>query len=213
MSESSYDLRVFNEAARAITAIPGRFGPEVVNTAVMKVLIGTGSGPGLVQLTPKAEKARIEADMKKDGLLLKLAAKWLRTQAYTGNRKTALKKAAKRILAARVRSRTYIAAGWLAAARKLRRYVKGNLSRLGKQADLHEKGEAQKSFVMPARGNILNAGAFNTSNGAKVVSPDSLVQVAVDYAAHDMLIYIERKLGAAIADAINGGRSAESVIS
>lgn len=197
---------------RAIARVPGRHGADVTNSSMMKVIIGSGGGPGIVQLTPKADKQQILNDLTANGLVYRLASKALRRKPYTGTRKKALENMVNVIITARVRSRGFIAASWLVCARKLRRYVKGNLNRLGRNIETRDKGEAATSFVIPASGNRLTAGSFSTAEGAKVVSPDALIQAAVDYATADNLVYIRRKFGAAISDAIEGGHSVESVL-
>lgn len=206
------DIRVFLESMRAIARVPGRHGADVTNASVMKVIIGSGGGPGIVQLTPKAEKQDILNDLTQNGLVYRLAARALQRKPFTGSRKKALEKMVNIIIAARIRSRGFIAASWLVCARKLRRYVKGNLNRLGNGLEVRDKGEAATSFVIPASGQRLTGGAFSTADGAKKVSSDALIQAAVDYATHDNLEYVRRKFGSAISDAIGGGRSVDSVL-
>jgi hypothetical protein len=206
------NLTNFHRSMRLMMQVPKKYGPEVLNKSVLKVAIGSSNGYGLVHLTPKATKAKIEGDLKRNKLGLKMAVKWLKKRGEKPTQRN-VQIAYDRIRVARIKSRAYIAAGWLYAASKLAPHVPGqSLTRLGaRNIPTFDEGSAAISFARFATAGKLLAGIFNTSRGAGSVCPDSVVQAAVDYAVKDNLIYLERKFGAAINDAIAGGNSAQNV--
>jgi hypothetical protein len=190
--------------------LPGKHGPDILNKSVLKVALGSKGSQGLVQMTKKALKGKIERDLKRNQLGIKLAVRWLKSQGIKPTR-AEIAKAYDRILKKRIISRAYIVAGWLFSAAKLAASTPGaRLTRLG-DASKWEGGSAKDSFARPATAKSLLSGIFNTSRGAGSVSPDALVQQAVNNATEDNAVYLRRKFGAGIDDAINGTNTAGNI--
>lgn len=210
---ATVDLSQFRRSLDLMRQVPRKHGPDVLNKAVLTVAVGSSSGFGLVQLTQKATKSRIERDLKRNKLGLKLAVRSLKKKGAKITN-AAVSAEYERIRKARVQSRAYIAAGWLHAARDLARKVPSHsLSRLrdGKNMPVRDDASAAQSFARAATSGSLTAGLFNTSRGAGSVCPDEVVQVAVNYTVKDMQIYLERKFGAAMTDATQGTDTARRV--
>lgn len=225
----------FHQAVKAISELPRKHGPDILNRNVLKVAIGAKGVKGLVQLTPKATVSRIESDLfKRHGpeFAYKLAVEWLRSRGRTAPKsrppelggsqspqnvaawmdwRRDVGAAAQAILDARKKSRAYIAAGWLFAAKNLAKSVRGtNLTRLAdKNLPTRDDGTASQSFARAATGGSLVAGIFNTSRGAG--NFEHVIPVAVQNVIADMESYLERKLGAAIRDVVSGTRTVDSV--
>jgi hypothetical protein len=206
------DLTQFHRSMQLMAQVPKKYGPDVLNKSVLKVAIGSKGSQGLVQMTKKATQARIERDLRRNKLGLKLAVIALKARKTKPTRE-AVKQEYERIRKSRVQSRAYIAAGWLYAASKLAPHVPGqSLTRLGaRNIPTFDAGSAATSFAMFATAGKLLAGLFNTSRGAGSVCPDQLIQIAVNNATKDNAVYLERKFGAAINDAIAGGNTAQNV--
>lgn len=216
--------------------IPGKHGPDVLHKSVIKITIGSGGSQGVVHLTKKADRARIRSDLKKPGpdgrsMLIYLAIISLKRKGVYSANKTLYEKArsrqraqgiatnwrilvraeARRILAARLRSAGFIVAGWMHALRKLRQAanIPGKSQEPG--ALMFNRGSAAESYPQVSTPVILVSGLFNTSEGADVVSNNGVLQSAIDQATADNLVYLERKFGAAIRDAVNGTSTAQQV--
>lgn len=202
----SVDSTRLDNALAMKRQIPRQYMPEIVNKSVLQVTLGSGSGAGLVQLTQKATEKRIESDLKKNKLGIKLAMKWLKDQGKKITR-MAVSEAFLRISVARQKSRAYIAAGWLFSAMHLAPKVPtANLRRMRppKGTTLYGPGTAAESFSRFATPGSFFAGVYNTSRGAGNVCTDAVVQIAVDNEARNVEQFIERKMGAAIRDAMEG---------
>lgn len=214
--------------------IPKQHGPAIVNKSVLQIAVGSGGGGGLVQLTKKATAERIRADMKKPGpngvpMLTYLATIAIKRaggrfqNAAIGSGPRAQRKAlsdwraqvremSRKILAARLRSAGATVAGWLHAAIRLAARVPGSSIGKGKGGvKLFPSGEASESFANFAMPGHLQAGLFNTTDGAGIVCPNSVIQQAVNNETRNIEAYIERKMNAAIGDAMNGTNYAKSV--
>lgn len=228
------DLSAFTRAMQKMTELPNKLGPEILNANVLKVAIGAKGASGLVQITQKATEARIRSDMSqivptqwdsKSGRarrtygsaprIIAMAAKWLSKRGIRPRNgswaemeayRQEVSRACAQILAARIQSRAYIAAGWLWAARALAPHVKGaRLTRLSERnMPTRADGSASESYAKIASAGNLLAGLFNTSRGAGSVCPDSVVQIAVNNATEDMLVYLREKFGEGIDAAIKG---------
>lgn len=209
---ATVDLRGFNKSIALLRQVPKRYGPDVLNKSVVKVAIGSGGEKGIVQLTKKATKGRIEADLKRNKRGIKLAVAWLKRTGQPITRE-AVSKAYERIRAARVKSKGYIAASWLFAVVGIARVTPGlSLSRLNARgADRWGGGTAKDSFGRPAKPEALRAGLFSTARGAELISSNSVIQMAVDGATADNVKYLRRKWGAALDDAIAGTATAPNI--
>ena len=192
--------------------VPANYGPDVTNKSALKVVIGSKGSKGLVQLTQRATKERIEADLLEGKRGIKVTMVWLKKKGIPRTRQ-AISEGYKKILAFRFRSRGSIVAGWLASALKLAQKTPGaKLTRLNpKGVEKFESGEASRSYEKLATPASLSSGLFNVSDGAGIICDDALMQQAVDAALADNLVYIKRKFGAAVADAIQGGNKAANV--
>jgi hypothetical protein len=208
--------------------VPGKHGPDVVNKAAQKIVIGSKGSSGLVHLTKKATSARIRADLKQSGpdgtpLLIYLAVislkrkgvamrqKGRRGGATKGNWRVMVRAEARRILAARVRSSGATIAGWLHALKKLQRAA-GLSGRTTAGGVLQlEQGSAAESTAKAATAASLLARLENFVDGSGIVSGPAVMQAAVNEATRDNLDYLERKLGAGIRDAVNGTNSANGI--
>ena len=138
-SRASVKLDTFNKVLSALAKVKSQSYADLTNKHLLQVVVGAkGEGGrtvhGLVHLTRKATVERITADMDKivngKKRITGLAIAWLvkrGEQISTGSidRLEAL------ILAARIKSRAFIAASWLHSAQKLAPFVPGHtLTRL-----------------------------------------------------------------------------------
>lgn len=201
------DATRFTNMVREIAAARGKTEAETLNKGMVTILIGSGSGDGLVQLTPKATKERIISDRTKGGSLVKSATNVLKKSGFfkSGQKHTRaeinakIKEVCAAILKAKVKSRSYIAASWLNASFSLRgisgvhhrgRKVKGTIQ--------WPSGTAAKSFCIPATESNLTVRAFSYARGAELISGPH-VQTAFNNAALDMEIYFIQKMAKAMA--------------
>lgn len=187
----------------------------------MKVLIGSGTGDGLVQLTRKATAARIKSDLNKpvSGRLGKPSSPrgrtitrpllfWLALNVLkrtgAGYIPEIVKQTMAAILKMRIASRAYIAAGWLWAARDLHEkspYLqkKHKLTRLKQRniptVDKAARGTAANSFAAPVKVNGYTASIVltNTSRGGGTVGIE-FVQQALNNATRDVMEYVDKKV-------------------
>ena len=194
---------------------------DIVQDAAMKVLIGSGTGDGLVQLTRKATAARIKSDLNKpvSGRLGKPSSPrgrtitrpllfWLALNVLkrtgAGYVPEIVKQTMAAILKMRIASRAYIAAGWLWAARDLHEkspYLqkKHKLTRLKQRniptVDKAARGTAANSFATPVKVNGYTASIVltNTSRGGGTVGIE-FVQQAVNNATKDVMEYVDKKV-------------------
>ena len=213
-----YDFSGLNKALAQKVQLSRTPVVDIVQDAAMKVLIGTGTGEGLVQLTRKATKERIKADMNvpvsgKIGSgsgrtitrprLFWLALQWMKQNGRTFSKDT-VREVMSVILKMRIKSRAYIAAGWLFCARELHEkspYLqkKHKLTRLKARniptVDKNEGGTAANSFATPVRVNGYTASIVltNTSRGGNTVGME-FVQQALNNATKDVLQYVDKKL-------------------
>ena len=198
---------------------------DIVQDAALKVLIGSGSGAGLVGLTRKATKERIKADMTemvvgrtnsittKSGnvragrVIVKPRLFWLALQWMKQNGRTFSKDTVREVMSVllkmRIKSRAYIAAGWLHCARDLHEkspYLqkKHKLTRLKARnipmVDKAAKGTAAQSFSVTYTGNKeCKVTLYNTSRGGDTVGME-FVQQAINNATKDIQVYLDKKV-------------------
>lgn len=211
------DFRKLSMHIRAVKRFSRKAMPDILNNNMRKVLIGGSGYEGLVQLTPKATKADIENDMrqmvttvgKRGGShsaprIIAIAAAELTRMgirplgwdpASQAVWRDQVGQLAKAILAARIRGKGVIAAGWLEAAM--------NFGARGKSkggATLFAGGIAAQGFgELPSESKLI-ATAHNVVPGADKISIPHLKR-AIANAIKDMRIYIRRKITEAIAKA------------
>ena len=198
---------------------------DIVQDAALKVLIGSKLNGevlgGLVQLTRKATVARIKSDLNKPvagrigkpssprgrtitrPLLFWLALNAVK-QSGAGYVPEIIKQTMAAILKMRIKSRAYIAAGWLWAARDLYEkspYLqkKHKLTRLKARniptVDKADGGTAATSFSVTYNGDKkCSVKLFNTSRGGDTVGME-FVQQAINNATKDVQVYIDNKVG------------------
>lgn len=216
-----YDFSGLNKALAQKIQLSRTPVVDIVQDAAMKVLIGSGTGDGLVQLTRKATAARIKSDLNKpvSGRLGKPSSPrgrtitrpllfWLALNVLkrtgAGYVPEIVKQTMAAILKMRIASRAYIAAGWLWAARDLHEkspYLqkKHKLTRLKQRniptVDKAARGTAANSFATPVKVNGYTASIVltNTSRGGDTVGME-FVQQALNNATKDVLQYVDKKL-------------------
>lgn len=221
-----YDFSGLNKALSQRIQLPRTDIPGVVQDAALKVLVGSGTGEGLVQLTRKATAARIKADLNRptvgrsNAVMLKSGKMragrpktkpllfWLALAAMkktgAGNIPEIVKQTMAAIIKMRIKSRAYIAAGWLWAARDLyekspylqkkhsfTRLKARNIPTVSKQ----ESGTAANSFATPVRisGYTASIVLTNTSRGGGTVGIE-FVQQALNNAEKDIMEYVDKKV-------------------
>jgi len=213
-----YDFSGLNKALSQKIQLSRTPVVDIVQDAAMKVLIGSGTGDGLVQLTRKATKERIKSDMNKPvsgklgsgsgrtitrPRLFWLALQWMKQHGrpYAAE---IVKEVMSAILKMRIQSRAYIAAGWLWAARDLHEkspYLqkKHKLTRLKQRniptVDKAARGTAANSFVTPVKvsGYTASIVLTNTSRGGGTVGIE-FVQQALNNATRDVMEYVDKKV-------------------
>lgn len=218
------DTSKIKAAIQEMRMIPKKEGPDVLNKSILQVAIGSGSGKGLVQLTKKATQERIQEDMmqivtttgKRGGShsaarVVVLAAQWLRDkQGITGPKswkpddqlywRSQISAACEKIIKARVKSRAFIAAGWLWAAKDIAPKVKGaKLSRMEpKNVPMLSGGEAADSYGREAQPQSLFAGVYNAAKGTEVICTSGVLQSALDGEARNIHQYLVQAFHKAI---------------
>ena len=220
-----YDFSGLNKALAQKVQISRTPVVDIVQDAALKVLIGSKLNGevlgGLVQLTRKATVARIKSDLNKPvagrigkpssprgrtitrPLLFWLALNAVK-QSGAGYVPEIIKQTMAAILKMRIKSRAYIAAGWLWAARDLYEkspYLqkKHKLTRLKARniptVDKADGGTAATSFSVTYNGDKkCSVKLFNTSRGGDTVGME-FVQQAINNATKDVQVYIDNKVG------------------
>ncbi len=232
----TYDLSRFKAAVARISKVSKKTGCELLNHNLLKVAIGSSNGRGLVHYTRKATAERIKADMRQivptvtespsgkrarrtygsAPRIIALAAKYLSSRGVrplNGSRnemdhyRQQISNVCAAILAAKLKSRAYIAAGWLWAARDLSAKVPGRkLTRVARRnmptKEEWTGGSASQSWGVPASPNSPVAALYNTSRGANIVVTGDVYQAAINDAIHDMNIYMVKKMAHEYARAV-----------
>jgi hypothetical protein len=222
VSKPTLDFTPFQAALGtklAIAVKKNRAAADIVNDAGLKILVGFKGGEGLVQLTRKATVARITADLNKpvvgrtNAVRLKSGKTragrpqtkpllfWLALQVMkrtgAGNIPEIVKQTMAAILKMRIKSRAYIAAGWLFAAKDLFEKSPGKhkFTRLmPRNIPTVETGTAATSFAVPAIPGRTTLTLVNTSRGGGTVGME-YAQQAINNATADIQVYIDREAG------------------
>ena len=215
-----YDFSGLNKALAQKAQFPKNALSDILQDAALKVLIGSRSAggemrDGLVGLTRKATKERIKSDQQvmvagKNGemrpRLIWEAIGWLKGRGMQITR-AAVSESAKLILKMRIKSRAYIAAGWLWCARDLHEkspYLqkKHKLTRLKARnmpmVDKASNGTAAQSFSITQMGEKQSSVTlYNTSRGGDTVGME-YVQQAINNATADIQEYLDKKVVMAV---------------
>lgn len=187
MSAFSLNTRRFEEALRFVETTTGRSMADSLNRAALHVVIGSGAGPGAMQLTPKASKGAISAVTARQlaGYVItkaKQTGKWPLTREE-------IKERVKRERKRRQAAAGYTAfAGWNKAAQKLG----GKGLRRGIQPGF-ARSEAARGDATKATAINLVAEIVNTAPMAERIGGAAL-QDAINNAAQDLVDYGTRKL-------------------
>lgn len=202
------NLKRFQGSLRAVSTETKKTEPQIVNSALKDVCFRA------MQFTDKTPPGQIQAELYRDNLLVKLAAKRvagkygsgrvdrygntrLRGRGKTRNvRKSEIIREANKILKRRVASGGAIRAGWIPAARRVGASVRGDrLSSRGSAA----RGTGQKATISSVFGFIRNALITRSGATGRRVPvaniPDAVegLRKAVAFVASDREAYVRRK--------------------
>lgn len=186
MSDFEFDTREIREAIKLYGEATGKDMVLVVNKAALQSLIGAKGVSGAVQLTPRADLAKIaaipEAELRSAVITrAKKKGQWPMTRQ-------ALAKAVRQERARRKRSRGYTAGpGWNKAVKAL-----GGRGVRGVQSGF-EKSEARKGYATKAKSFRLISEFVNTAPAAAKIGRAAL-QSALNNVARDMKAYGEKKM-------------------
>lgn len=194
----TYDLRRFNTLVRDIARYRGKDEAEVLNKGLTTAIIGSDKYKGIVQLAPKASAGRIRSDLAENNLNVKLAAAQLKREGYFASRRTRqeiqqkIAEICNKRLSKRLKSRAYIAAGWIKALHDLG--ILKSRARGRGETRFWEGGTAAQGYGVPATAQKKVAAAFSMSRGSEeVLAP--YMQQAIQGACEDMADYFRLKLG------------------
>lgn len=181
---------------------------DILNRAAWSVLVD--SKAGVIKTTPKADGKQIEADLMKDDLSIKIAAKRMAgkferkrlksgkvSTAKGNNWQSAVGKAARSIISRRKSATSYLKSGWVKAADTLKRKAP-NASEVmakGSAKVTNRFAAANNGEASAANDRKLVAEIVNKSEGildAKGTQP--ALQRAINWVARDMLKYANEKL-------------------
>ncbi len=197
-------LRQFNAALRAIKEETKKDGAESLNRACRNVAFKAA------EFTPKADPAKIEAELRKDKLGLKIVTKRLRARvgvsfqtskgARTVRRVTRKQIAlrTRQLFAKRKKARGFLRAGWFAAILHLGGTLRG-ASRAGERKPDLRWGGAKKATAGSLLAAVVNrvwdrlkGKAYGTSQ-AKMVGA---LNLAIRAVAFENEAYLKRKIEA-----------------
>lgn len=192
------DLTRFKTLVRDIARYRGKDEAEVLNKGLTTAIIGSDKYKGIVQLAPKATADKIKADLLNGDLNIKMAVAKLRKQGYFATKHSRAEiqqkigEIAKATLAKRLKSRAYIAAGWIKALQDIG--ILGKRTKGKSETRFWEGGTAAQGYGVPATAKRLTAAAFSMSRGSEKVLA-LYMQQAVQGACEDMADYFRMKLG------------------
>lgn len=185
------DVSNFVEALNYVEKHTGRAVEESLNRAGLHAIIGSGSGPGAMQLTPKAARDKIKAipDRALIGFVIRRAKRNGKWPLTTKEISQQVRSERRRRLAA-VGYTAY--AGWNNAAkamggRGIRKGVNKNFP----------KSKAAKGYGKKASKSTLEAVIANTAPMAEKIGLPAL-QKGLDNAAKDLVEYAEKKIQKAL---------------
>lgn len=198
------DLSRFKQLVRDIAKDRKKPLAWVLNKGLTTAIIGSSKYKGLVQLAPKATRGQIRSDLRENKLNIRLAMAQLRNQGYFATKRTRaeiqqkIAEVCNARLAKRLKSRAYIAAGWIKPLADLG--ILGSRTKGKRETNFWPGGTAAQGYSVPATERKLVATAFSMSRGSEqVLGP--ILQTAVDNAAQDMADYYLIKIGKLFQDA------------
>lgn len=171
--------REFREALRLSLKLGKRTLAEILNRWTPAVCFSA------YNRTRKADPAKIRADLKKGDLALRIIAKRARDKGETLT-KEEVKKRARKMVSARVRSVRYVAVGFLKAAQGF-----GAKSRVADK--INPQSEAAKSYGEKATPGTLKAKLGNNSIAADSIALEALNGAILEIASKEKA-YATKKL-------------------
>lgn len=197
---ATFVVERFREDIRRIIIARGKVASEELNKRVIQVLIGAKGYQGAVHLTRKATEARIRKDLNKtyhvagrlersatgritkSGSDVKLiyilaskritengGAKGLTFEHY----RQFVGQVAQQIYEYRIKSRAYLAAGWLAAAHDLMEKTPGNWTgKASPEVQVRPGHKAAESWAEMATPSFLSCAVYNTACDPGTVEGD-----------------------------------------
>jgi hypothetical protein len=202
------DLSRFKFFVREIARYRKKDEAEMLNKGLTTAIIGSSKYKGIVQLAPKATKERIRADLKEGDLNVRLAMAQLRKEGYFGtlHSRAEIQQKVAQICKARIKkrlkSRAYIAAGWIKSLQDLgilKSRTKGK-----RETNFWAGGSAAQGYGVRATPGRLRASAFSMARGSEKVL-GTLLQTAVNNACEDMKDYFRNKIAARVAQIARAG--------
>lgn len=200
-------LRQFQRALRDVSKETRKTEVAIVNSALKDVCFRA------MQFTEKVEPGRIQAELLRDDIVYKLAAKKvggrfgsgridrfgntrLRGRGKTRNvTRAEISREAAKILKRRTASGGAVRAGWIPAARRVGAMVRGDRLRAGSSA---ARGTGQKATLTSSYGFIRNVLVTRTAKGNRVPVgqiPEAVdgLRKAVAFVTSDRQAYLRRK--------------------
>jgi hypothetical protein len=186
------DTSGLQSALRFVEATSKRPMADSLNRAALHAIIGSGTGAGAMQLTPKANKSSIKGVT--DAMIRGLIVKRLRA-------KNKLKRVTSQQLdewvavekARRIRAAGYTAfIGWTPAAKALGGTGARGKGKTKEDPEQFNKSEAIYGRATKASPENLFAEIVNTAPMAEEIGGNAL-QKAIDNAADDLIVYGQRK--------------------
>ena len=196
------NLTRFKTLVRDIARVRGKEQAEVLNKGLTTAIIGSSKYKGIVQLAPKAKAASIRGDLRRNKLGIRLAVAQMKREGWFASPRSRVEtqqeisRRCEATLKARLKSRAYIAAGWIRALQDIG-FLKSK-GRGQKETQFWGGGSAATGYGVPASARRLMAAAFSMSRGSeKVLAP--YMQQAIQGACEDMADYFRAKLGKTLA--------------
>lgn len=191
MSDLRLDPTNLIGALMAVERVTGRLCSDSLNRAGKHIIIGSGSGPGAMQLTPKAERSKIQALSNR--VLAGYVIKKLRSAGRWPAPRAELNRLIRKERSRRLSAIGYLAyVGWNNAARAFG--ARGVGRKIGPG---FVRSEASGGYGRKATVNRLEAVLVNMAPAGERLG-DQALQDSVDNAADDLLIYATRRLNDAI---------------
>lgn len=184
-SDLTLDTRRFTSALLFVEQATGRTIADSLNRAALHVIIGSGSGPGAMQLTPKATPDRIKQVSRE--VIRGFVIKKLKRTGRWPQANSTISGLVQKEIQRRLRACGYAAyAGYSNAAKAM-----GGRGVKGVTGDF-ARSEASHGVGRKASKNFLEVMFTNTAPAIERIGVPAL-QVALDNAARDLEIYAQRK--------------------
>lgn len=183
------NIKRFTASLRGVARAVKKPEAEIVNKALKDV------GFRAMQFTPFAEPGRIQAELYRDNILIRMAVARLKKKGKFTKRQVASE--ATRILKRRIASSRAARAGWIPGLKALGASVRGAKLRSGGSAS---RGSAQKATINRLSGVIRNALVTHSAATGAATSVENIPQAvhalnrAIAFVASDREDYARRKL-------------------